>query len=239
MILELLIGGLLLIIIGITTAYFPTRGARNEINLHKQVGRSRISDLEEGEYVGLEGNISCDEPLISPLGKIECVYFNYVDSGRSSFKRMEKSVPFFLENPTGKILIDPKGKTPEASIMYEFRAPPTPEDKVEKAIDVAIEVAKDALDDKSHSYEKYFEDRGPDDSEIGLKVGQYLYVVGEVKKKDNSLVLTHPENSNKRFIITYRLKKNIVSSLRTGIYGWIMSAIMFIAVGVYLIFISG
>lgn len=93
-----------------------------------------------GEYVEVKGKIQCDRPLSSELSQTPCVYYEtkvvreyeetYTDSdGHRRTRRSSdtvssnnQSIPFWIEDSTGRIEIEPEGADIDAiQTMNEFR----------------------------------------------------------------------------------------------------------------------
>ncbi len=93
-----------------------------------------------GEYVEVKGKIHCDRPLTSGLSETPCVYYEtkvvreyeetYTDSdgdrrtrrGSDTVSSNKQSMPFWIEDSTGRIEIEPEGADIDTiQMMNEFR----------------------------------------------------------------------------------------------------------------------
>jgi len=79
--------------------------------------------------VELSGKARCRDDVLSPISKVrsafwrvtgEYYYHTKHGGGWSQFFRRESGVPFYLEDATGKMLVDPVGGSVE--LPYDFRA---------------------------------------------------------------------------------------------------------------------
>ncbi len=88
---------------------------------------SRVRSVAMG-LAELSGAARQKLPLVSPLAALSCVYFRYlIEEERSSSRsrewvtidKGESSQPFYLEDETGKILVDPAGA--ETILRQDYR----------------------------------------------------------------------------------------------------------------------
>jgi len=112
----LICGGMWLIIYGIRK-YLVWQAVRN-------LPTSKVRSAAIG-LVELSGSARYDKPLISPISKKECAYWKVdirtiSDKGNANtapFFKEESSDPFYVEDDTGRMRIDPEGA--EVNIGYE------------------------------------------------------------------------------------------------------------------------
>ena len=110
--------------------------------------KASLGDLGEdgaiSENVTVMGNPKCEQPLKSPLGGVDCIYYKYVvkniwtehysetDSNGNSVSRTrrhedtmdegESCTPFILDDGTGSIKVDPVGGTFEGATKVVDRS---------------------------------------------------------------------------------------------------------------------
>ncbi len=88
----------------------------------KNLPTSKVRSAAIG-LVELSGSARYDKPLISPISKKGCAYWKVSvgrvgDKGNNlEFYKDESAAPFYVEDDTGRMLIDPKGA--EVNIGYE------------------------------------------------------------------------------------------------------------------------
>lgn len=111
--------------------------------LADQVG-AEIGQGSLREYVKLSGQIKCDTPLISELKQVPCVYYQMqvereyeervterdndgetrekTQRGSETIASNSQSTPFFLQDQSGEIEVDPSGAAIETvQVLNEFR----------------------------------------------------------------------------------------------------------------------
>lgn len=83
-----------------------------------------IRSIPAGMPVEVTGTVNAAQPLVSPVTKKPCVYFKYEVQQQektydqnthtstqhwSTINKVEQSIPFYLQDPTGQVLIKPDG----------------------------------------------------------------------------------------------------------------------------------
>jgi E3 Ubiquitin ligase len=102
--------------------YFGFRKTNESNNLSRYVPADKISSIPFGVPVVAAGTVTADQPLTSPVTQKQCVYFAYSleretevkdDKGNTSWQWRtvgtpeKQSIPFYLQDTSGKILIKP------------------------------------------------------------------------------------------------------------------------------------
>lgn len=79
---------------------------------HRAVKRWPIGEAPEGEIGRLRGRVrALDESLTSPVSGRRCVYYAVVIQGTMECVTQCKSVPFVVEDPSGRAIIEPANGT--------------------------------------------------------------------------------------------------------------------------------
>jgi len=120
------IGSLLGIILALTggvLVYFGYRKTSESNNLSRYVPAENINSIPFEIPVVVTGTVSADQPLLSPVTKKPCVYYDYIleretekkdDKGNTSWEWQtvgapeKQTEPFYLQDTSGKLLIKPE-----------------------------------------------------------------------------------------------------------------------------------
>jgi len=98
--------------------------------LIENIPTSKIRSIAMG-LVEIAGQVVPDKKIKSPFSNKNCVYYRYTieeyrSSGKSSSWRTIKkgfdSIPFYLKDNTGKVLVDPKGAIVDIPKDFEFKS---------------------------------------------------------------------------------------------------------------------
>jgi E3 Ubiquitin ligase len=146
-------GGVILFFLGIRK--------NNESNtLSKYVPADTINSIPFGIPVVVTGQVTADQPLISPVTKKTCVYYEYTlekevehkdNNGNTSWRWQQmgspekQTTPFYLQNQSGKILIKPENC--EVNGIYktqQFLQPGTIQDNTSLSMKLLTSVIKAA-----------------------------------------------------------------------------------------------
>ncbi|MGF1536442.1 MAG: GIDE domain-containing protein [Elainellaceae cyanobacterium] len=183
------------------------------------------------ERVALVGTIRCDAPLDATLSKQACVYCQTVvkekyretvtttdSSGRRSRRSQRRTrvisrdvlhTPFYLEDSSGQVRIDPDRFDIEGVTVVQRFEPASPEDRRSR---------------RAHSSTlgyHYHEDI--------LPLGTTVYVIGELTDEGLELTLVAPTTPSSG-IITYQSRQALTSKLEKSVRrrGW-ASAVLLVA----------
>lgn len=245
---ELLALGIVFVVAGILVSILLPRRSKHKLGIIEQVETSLSADVRGGQYVELKGEVECERPLTTPAGKIQCAYYEFVkereravadEEGETTVKRdvvtsERRSVPFYLRDSSGRILIEPEKASIEAMDTYSRYIPATRprESLASKALELAGDVAKDVIfDERRRKPESAF--LGTSVKERAVKIGQPVYVLGEVKKIEKELVVTKPGGGP--FIITCKSEEEMTKAIRKDILMARIGGIVFIAAGTLMV----
>ena len=224
--------------------YKKMRLQRKKLAVIKQAETRSISDVREGEYVEVTGNVETNKTLVTPEGKIECVYYNYLEEmekreydseGKEQHNYYKvasstKSIPFYVKDATGKILVEPEKAEIDAPVIYKHYKKPPPKPLADQIIKGAVEIAEEVLFETTRKEEEIL---GYPITERGIKVGVPLYVLGQVKKQGENLVISG--SPNKFFIISQKSEKGLMWSIRWSILKRALIMSLFTLLSIFLI----
>ena len=114
--------GIVVIIAGAVLFSLSNRKANESNTLSKYVPMDNINSIPFDIPVVVNGTVIADQPLTSPATQKSCVYFRYIlereeekkdNNGIWEWKHVGspelQTIPFYLQDQTGKILIKPQG----------------------------------------------------------------------------------------------------------------------------------
>lgn len=196
----------------------------------------------------VKGRVGCDQPLIAELTETECVYYRmkveweyeeifYEEEGddRREHKREEEevlaerkeAVPFWIEDATGRIAIDPEG----AELIAKQTLSRTDDD--EGLPDEEIRMGRFVME---APWKTSDEERRPKEyrfEEEAIPVGQEVYVLGEVVDSDGALRMQKPMHG--KFIISTRREESLLREGKLTMLGLVLGTIAFGLVGLAMI----
>lgn len=188
--------------------------------------------------VEVKGTVVCDEPLLAELSETACVYYAmkvewefeeifYEDDERTKVSHSRESsevltqekrlVPFWVEDYTGRILVDPEG----AEIIAEKTLSRIETD--EGAPDSEIRMGAFAL---AAPWLTSLEERQPREyhfEEEAIPVDAEIYILGEAVVRNGELVLQKPGRGG-RFLISVRGEEELLSSSKRTMLAWRLGA---------------
>lgn len=116
--------GILLLVIGGLMFFFSTR-KKKTLQGMASTKSMPIKDVQPNTQVEIQGNITTNQPLLTPFSKRQCVYYSYdlerqvekrdqqgnVTYNWETISRDEKRVPFIVQDDTGQIMVNPEKAT--------------------------------------------------------------------------------------------------------------------------------
>ena len=199
----------------------------------------------------VKGRVGCDQPLVAELTETDCVYYRmkveweyeeifYEEDGdkRREHKREEEEVlaerkettPFWIEDATGRIAIDPEGAELIAkqtlSRVDDDEGFPDEEIRVGR---FAMEAPWKTSDEERRPKEYRFE-------EEAIPLGHEVYVLGEAV--DDGGVLRMQKPAHGKFIISTRREESLLREGRLTMIGLMLGAVVFGLVGLAMIVIA-
>lgn len=199
--------------------------------------------------VEVKGTVVCDEPLLAELSETACVYYAmkvewefeeifYEDDERTKVSHSregsevltqeKRDVPFWVEDHSGRILVDPEG----AEIIAEKTLSRVETD--EGAPDSVITMGAFAMD---APWLTSLEERQPREyhfEEEAIPVGAEVYVLGEAALREGELVLQRPGRGGK-FLISVKREEELLSGTKKTMFAWRLGAWLCALLGLALI----
>ncbi|MEW6554506.1 MAG: GIDE domain-containing protein [Actinomycetota bacterium] len=217
------------VIVGLVLAFLGYRG-RKKLGVMastQTVSASEAVNIARnapGRQLELVGAVAADEPLLSPTGKVPCVYYSYKlehrvqkrerdDQGNwhaeESWKTVEsreEQVPFRVCDSSGECMVFPDG----ADIVAETRTvdgPGTGREYMEESgvVGGILDSVLDAMDDDYESVQGYRI------TEAMIRVGQPVFVHGTVKLSGEFASLGRGDGP---FIVSYRMEEELSRKYR-------------------------
>ncbi|WP_299486633.1 E3 ubiquitin ligase family protein [Acaryochloris sp. IP29b_bin.137] len=214
----------------------------SEIALEMGVGSWR-------DYVKLRGTIQCDQPLMSELKQVPCVHYHttvvreyeeYVterdgdnnpitktQSGSETLSQHCQSVPFFLQDDTGEIWVDPEGAQIETIPVLDDFSSEQPSGRL----------FSDRLP-LSPSLETNWQIIGFRYQESVLPVQYQVFVVAQVSDFNQSLILENPTTKGQRFLISLKSEGALAQSTQMSVTYAFYGMLSTLVVGVLLLILS-
>lgn len=195
-------------------------GTSSAAEVAEQHRRATVGQARFGEPVELCGMIECDSPLRAPLSRTPCVAYSYSVSqevekeqhyGYGPLRHEVEHEAHFHDGATqraaGFWVCDPSGR-------------------------VYVELAGAELDLKEtdRRFESYTNHNGTSEREVwseerSLPVGHQVYVLGYLGTKDGQpVVMRHPLDKAKRFLVSYRDEQELLGHTRWRSYGLYLAA---------------
>lgn len=237
----------------------------HQFRVIKNTPRSKVRSLAIG-LVEIHGSVRADECLIAPFSGNECVFYRYrVEEYRRSTTTSkgktrtthkwvtiaygEQKIPFFAEDETGKVLVNPEGAEFEVSVDHSFaqkkaglfdisRASSSQLKSALKGYVASDETAISKV--KAWNLESVEEKSFFSSSRVGdrkfyeslVVPDDVLFVLGTAANQSDApdnLIIKKGKNE-KIFIISDKSEKNVLKSIRNGmIAGFVFGSIFFIA----------
>ena len=222
-----------------------------EDRLHHSKGREANKTYRE--HAEIKGKIVCEKPLVGELSKQECVYFDtkvtheyeeYYEEkdaeGNTTKKSRRKSdvmtkdtrrTPFYLEDETGKILVDSDGANVDA-LQVVNKMEKHPQNNNLAMGNLVLNLTNVVMGNKMNRTIGYRM------QEKILPIDRKIYILGEVRDEDGQLVVKKPTTSGQSFLITTKSEEELVRSKQstakwTGIisYVFVATAVAFLVLG--------
>lgn len=188
--------------------------------------------------VEVKGTVVCDEPLLAELSETACVYYAmkvewefeeifYEDDERTKVSHSREGsevlaqekrlAPFWVEDYTGRILVDPEG----AEIIAEKTLSRIETD--EGAPDSVITMGAFAMD---APWLTSLEERQPREyhfEEEAIPLGVEVYVLGEAAMRNGELVIQKSARGGK-FLISVKQEEELMSGAKQSMLMWRLGA---------------
>lgn len=111
--------------------FFRAFGARKKLQSIESIPTSKVRSIAMGQTEVVGSVLVGKKPLIAPFSGTECAYYRctieeYRSTGKSGrwveIKSAVSDSPFYLEDETGNVLVDPKGAEIDVPQTFEFNS---------------------------------------------------------------------------------------------------------------------
>jgi len=211
---------------------------------------------EKGSYNKLtevKGVIRCDQPLTSELAQAQCVNYSMSvtrkweekywekDSNGNQVQKTrqgsdvvasnERSVPFYVQDATGKMKINPEGAEMIREKSYSQFVPGDPRGP-------SVQIGKFKFDFGSVVIGSGRRTVGYSYEESIIPLNKDIYVLGEATDSGGELKIQKPSEKGKRFIISVKSEEELKRSISGAITGLLVGSIISVVAGVALIVLN-
>lgn len=201
----------------------------------------------------VKGVVKADPPLLSEMGKQPCAYYScnvtrryeetYWETDSSSRQRVQKTrsgeetvssnsqgVPFFVEDATGRVKVNPEGITPDTLKSVDRFEPGEPAAGGEIRFGgFSLSLSGPGLSSAGRRTLGYhFEERI-------LPLDRPVYVLGEARDATGEVVIQKPGEKGRKFIISLKSEEELVRSAEKAAKGFNWAAIIVAGLGLVLI----
>lgn len=205
------------------------------------------------EYMEVKGKAVADPPLKAEYSGTECVWYECVATreyeeeeweededgkrhremvrGSEEVSRIKRDPPFYIDDGTGKIKIDPKTAELETEQTYSQFEPETSSGTIRVGmfsfnLGGLMQQQQNQGGKRTLGYK--FEERC-------IPVGRELFVLGEASDAGGTLTLRKSEDKNKRFIVSLKSKETIIAAAKKSSAGSRIAAIVAIVAAIALV----
>lgn len=200
------------------------------------------------QRVEVKGRIVCDAPLKSELAGVECVHYamrvrqeyeeTYWESdlkgnrvpktrrGTETVSENRRSVPFFVEDESGRIEVDPDGAKLVTERVHARFEPAPPSKNALRLGGVAVSFGGIPTSGRrvlGHAYE-----------EDAIPIGREIYVLGEASDRSGRLRIEAPEKGGV-FLVSLQGEEQLVKGARTAKLAFAAGSIACALLGVALL----
>jgi hypothetical protein len=209
---------------------FSIRSARAvKVTELEQMSQAIAQEIGEGswrDYVKVAGTIECDHPLISELKQEPCVHYRMEvrreyeetvtrqDSEGKSHRETQRgsevissnkqSTPFFLNDQSGRIQINPEGADIEViKILDEFRQEPARGGMLSFG-GFSLALGNESFGGRRTLGYRY--------AESILPLRRRALIVGTVSDSATELTLQKPADNHQKFIISLKTEEELTKS---------------------------
>jgi len=197
----------------------------------------------------VKGVIKCDDPLVGELSKQKCVYYSmkvtheYEETytvrnaqGRSERRTIRgsevissntQSIHFYVEDDTGKILVDPSNATLHTvKAVDRFQSSAGNTGTTIQFGQFSFNVPTRSSGRRTLGY-RYVEEIIP--------VERRVYVLGEASDSTGELMLQLPSDKKESFIVSLKSEEELIKSHEGSIGLYLVGAIIAVIIGIILI----
>lgn len=263
--------GIILLIVGIVCFFFyrssldklrnilatETAKIKDIIEEHKVISSDKVIGTGSFEKkVEVKGDIECDSPLISEIGKKECVYYrsevrrkweeieHYTDSegkrdtrtvtGEDTVSSQTESREFFVNDGTGKIKVSPDGAEIDL-IQVIDRFEPASGARMSGSY---LQFGDFRLNIGGFNFGEARKTLGYHISEKIFPFGRRVYILGSANDSTGELRISRTINKGDKFIITTKSEEELISQTKQSANILRIAAIIGIILGIILFIIG-
>ena len=171
-----------------------------------------------------------EKSMLSPFSRKKCIYYKYTieefrKTGKSSHwvtvDNGEKSVPFYLKDNTGKVLVDPAGANIDIPKDTEFmsgigRNPPTVVKSFLKINSLNFETSLGF--NRNMRYREYFIEPGEELYVMGT-AGDNPYFENTTSSKNEEDIMIQKGNNKQFYYISDKSEHEVLKNFRWKIFG--------------------
>jgi hypothetical protein len=217
-----------------------------------------VKDVTEGmgekgsfsKYTEVKGKVVCQNPLTSELANAKCVYYSmsitrkweeqYTETdsqGRREQKTRQGSdtvasnvrhVPFFVQDNTGQIRVNPEGAEVTAEKAYSNFQPG----------DISggsISIGNFRLNLSGLSLGSGRRTIGYDYQESVIPLDRDVFIIGEAADAGGALQIRKPTEKDKKFMISTKSEEELQRSIQGGMTGTLIGSVVCAVGGIALI----
>lgn len=201
----------------------------------------------------VKGKIVCDEPIVSELAGVECVFYSMtvtreyeeayyerdqqgrthrrIRTGYDPVASNQRSTPFYVQDATGRIRIRPDGaEFVGEEVHSRFESAEQHGGGFLQIGRMRIELPRSYSGGDRRTIGYHFE-------EEAVPVGSEVYVLGEATDREGELCIVRPMDKDKKLIVSTRSEEELArqgqSSMKISVFGAIACIILGIAAIVY------
>ncbi|HUV07248.1 MAG TPA: E3 ubiquitin ligase family protein [Spirochaetia bacterium] len=216
----------------------------------KSLSDAVAEDIGSGSFnrvTEVKGKVVCDNPLVSELAQAACVYYSMkvsreyeetrweTDSNGNRTSRVQRgseavasnarSVPFFVEDATGKVKVDPAGASfvAEKSLSRFDSGDPQGTTLRIGGFSLSLQGLSLAANRRTLGY-RYEEDAVP--------VGREIYVLGEAIDSGGELRIVKPKEKATKFIVSLKSEEELERGAESASRGLAIGAVVSAAAGI-------
>jgi hypothetical protein len=218
-------------------------------------------DVEEGlgekgsfnKLAEVKGKIQCDNPLTSELARKSCVHYSmsitrkweetYWDTdsegrrtqktrqGSDTVAHNERSVPFYVQDSSGKIKINPEGAEMIREKVYsDFKSGEQGGSRISiGSFSMTLPSVASTSGRRTIGYEY---------EESIIPVNRDIYILGEAADSSGEVQLQKPSDAKKKFIISVKSEEELKRSIQGTMTGMLVGGIISEIAGIVLLILK-
>ncbi|MBU0598604.1 E3 ubiquitin ligase family protein [Patescibacteria group bacterium] len=228
----MLIAGIVVGLLGLVFLWLSKKQKFTSLAM-KQSKAVSVNTLQPNTQAEVQGNIVMDNPLRTPFSNRECAYYEYeveketrernqqgqIETDWETVESDKKSAPFYIDDGTGKIMVNPDGATIEPRDLGEQRFR-----RGERfGNNILSNILSSVADFNTRVNEK------------ALFTNEHAYVFGHVTEGSQGLVF---QKGDKDFVISHKSEEEVEKSTARSAMGMKVLGVIGIVVGIGLIIYS-